>query len=97
VFFHNGRVHTLRDAVRFYAERDLQPERWYPRAPAGDGAAASGAIVLFDDLPAALRGNVNRIEVPLNLRPGDAPLLSAADVDDLVAFIATLTDADVAP
>ena len=76
VFFHNGRVHTLRDAVRFYAERDRQPER-------------------YDDLPVALRGNVDHIDVPLNRRPGDAPTLSAADIDDLVAFIATLSDADV--
>ena len=32
VFFHNGVTRKLRDAVRFYAERDLQPARWYPRA-----------------------------------------------------------------
>lgn len=76
VFFHNGRMHTLRDAVRFYAERDLQAER-------------------YDDLPLALRGNVDHIHVPFNRRPGDAPLLSAADIDDLVAFIATLSDADI--
>ena len=97
VFFHNGRVHTLRDAVRFYAERDLHPERWYPHAAQGDRGAAADAVLKFDDLPAALRGNVNRREVPLQLRVGDAPLLSEADIDDLVAFIATLTDADVAP
>lgn len=91
-FFHNGRVHTLRDAVRFYAERDTHPERWYPRAPPGSGVALK-----FDDLPAPLRGNVNRREVPLQLAQGDAPLLTDADIDDLVAFIATLTDADVQP
>jgi cytochrome c peroxidase len=91
VFFHNGRVHTLRDAVRFYAERDTHPERWYP------GTAQRDGVLKFDDLPAALRGNVNRREVPLQLRPGDAPLLTDADIDDLVAFIATLTDADVQP
>jgi cytochrome c peroxidase len=91
VFFHNGRVHTLRDAVRFYAERDTHPERWYPLTAPPDG------VHKFDDLPAALRGNVNRREVPMQLQPGDAPLLGEADIDDLVAFIATLTDADVQP
>lgn len=91
VFFHNGRVHTLRDAVRFYAERDTHPERWYPRTAQRDG------LLKFDDLPVALRGNVNRREVPMQLQPGDAPLLADADIDDLVAFIATLTDADAQP
>ncbi len=96
VFFHNGRVHTLRDAVRFYAERDLHPERWYPPAGRSDNGAAADAVLKFDDLPAALRGNVNRRELPMQLQPGDTPLLGDADIDDLVAFIATLTDADLA-
>ena len=90
VFFHNGRVHALRDAVRFYAERDLQPQDWYP----SDGA---GSVQRYDDLPLALRGNVDHIHVPLNRRYGEAPLLSPADIDDLVAFITTLTDADMTP
>jgi cytochrome c peroxidase len=34
-------------------------------------------------------------EVPLNRHPGDAPALSDADIDDLVAFLGTLTDADL--
>jgi cytochrome c peroxidase len=76
VYFHNGRMHTLRDAVRFYAERDRQPGR-------------------YDDLPAALQGNVDHRDAPFDRKPGDAAALSAADVDDLVAFIATLNDADL--
>jgi cytochrome c peroxidase len=88
VFFHNGRVHTLRDAVRFYAERDLQPQHWYP-------AGSAGELELYDDLPVGLRGNVDHINGPLNRKNGDAPVLSTADIDDLVAFIGTLTDADV--
>ena len=31
VFFHNGALHSLSDVVRFYAERDTQPQKWYPR------------------------------------------------------------------
>ena len=30
-FFHNGVFHRLEDVVRFYAERDTAPEKWYPR------------------------------------------------------------------
>ena len=31
-FYHNGIVHTLRDAVAFYADRDTKSEKWYPVA-----------------------------------------------------------------
>jgi len=31
VFFHYGVFHRLEDVVRFYAERDTQPQNWYPR------------------------------------------------------------------
>ncbi|MGO8212825.1 cytochrome-c peroxidase, partial [Rhizobium ruizarguesonis] len=30
-FFHNGYFHSLRDVVSFYATRDSDPGRWYPR------------------------------------------------------------------
>ncbi len=30
-FFHNGVFHSLKDAVAFYATRDTDPGRWYPR------------------------------------------------------------------
>jgi cytochrome c peroxidase len=29
-FFHNGAVHTLREAIEFYVERDTDPAKWYP-------------------------------------------------------------------
>jgi cytochrome c peroxidase len=84
-FFHNGRFHTLHDVVSFYARRDTNPEEWYPRN-------ADGSVEKFDDLPAALRANVNISEVPYNRQPGQAPALSPADIDDLVRFLSTLTD-----
>jgi cytochrome c peroxidase len=84
VFFHNGVLHRLEDAVRFYAERDTQPQKWYPRA-------ANGETQKFDDLPEAYRGNVDR-QPPLDRHPGDRPSLSDRDVDDIVAFLNTLTD-----
>jgi cytochrome c peroxidase len=84
VFFHNGTVHRLRDAVRFYAERDTRPQKWYRRA-------ANGRILKFDDLPEEYRRNVDR-EAPFDRHPGDAAALTDGDIEDLVAFLRTLTD-----
>jgi cytochrome c peroxidase len=36
-FFHSGAVHTLREAIEFYVERDINPGKWYPR----DGMAGA--------------------------------------------------------
>ena len=85
-FFHNGAMHTLEDTVRFYAQRDTDPARWYGREP--DGSARH-----FDDLPARYHGNVNT-EAPFGAPPGAAPALSEAEIADVVAFLKTLTDAD---
>lgn len=83
-FFHNGAVHSLEDAVRFYAQRDTQPQKWYPRK-------ADGTVDKFDDLPPQYRTNIN-MEPPFGGKPGDKPVLSEADVRDIVAFLKTLTD-----
>lgn len=83
-FFHNGRFKTLREALRFYVTRDTQPELWYP--------VVNGVVDKFNDLPPAYRGNVNTSEVPYNRKPGDAPALSDAEIDDVIAFLSTLTD-----
>jgi cytochrome c peroxidase len=84
-YFHNGRFQTLREVVGFYVRRDTNPEEWYP-------VGADGLPHKFDDLPAALAGNVNTTEVPYNRHEGDAPALSATEIDDVVAFLQTLTD-----
>jgi cytochrome c peroxidase len=84
VFFHNGVFHRLDEAVRFYAERDTQPQKWYSRG-------ADGVTMKFDDLPAAYRGNVDT-QPPFGRREGDRPGFSAADIEDIVAFLNTLTD-----
>lgn len=84
VFFHNGSVGTLRRAVAFYAQRDTDPARWYP-------TDAQGQLVLFDDLPRQYWANLDR-EAPFDRKPGDAPALNAAEIDDVVAFLGTLTD-----
>ncbi len=84
-YFHNGRFETLKEVLRFYVRRDTNPEEWYPRLP-------DGSIDKFDDLPAAWKGNVNTSEAPYNRKPGDAPALNDAEIDDLIAFLNTLND-----
>lgn len=84
-YFHNGRFQTLTQVVGFYVRRDTNPEEWYP-------LGADGLVQKFDDLPAQYRGNVNTEEVPYNRQPGDQPALSPAEIDDVVAFLQTLTD-----
>ena len=84
-FFHNGRFATLKEAITFYVERDTSPEKWYP-------LNSDGSVNKFDDLPARYRANVNTTEVPYNRRLGDAPALSDAEVDDVIAFLKTLSD-----
>jgi cytochrome c peroxidase len=79
-YMHNGRFATLREAVAFYATRDTHPERWYP------------AGAKFDDLPAALQGNVDQEMRPYHRRPGQRPALNDDEIDDIVAFLRTLTD-----
>ena len=84
-YMHNGYFAELRDVVKFYATRDTSPELWYPKD-------ASGAVDKFDDLPPAYKKNVNTEEVPLERHLGDAPRLTESEIDDVVAFLQTLTD-----
>lgn len=84
VFFHNGAMSSLRDAVAFYADRDLNPRRWYP-------ADKDGSARLYDDVPAQYHQNINR-DPPFDRKPGDAPALSEQEITDVTAFLMTLTD-----
>jgi cytochrome c peroxidase len=86
-FFHNGVFHSLSRVVAFYAERDTNPRKWYPKI--------RGRVEAFDDLPPAYRKNVN-VEPPFGGKPGAAPALDKAEMRDLLAFLKTLTDADLA-
>jgi cytochrome c peroxidase len=80
-FMHNGTFTRLRDVVAFYATRGTDPKRWYP----------SG--VLFDDVPKQFRGLVNVTSPPYDRRPGYPPALTDEEIDAVVAFLGTLTDA----
>lgn len=88
-FFHNGRFHSLQEALEFYVQRDTNPERWYPRNRSG--------VVKFDDLPAQERDNIDVVDPPLDRRRGAKPVWNAQDIADVMAFLQTLTDADVQP
>lgn len=88
VFFHNGKMKSLREVLRFYNTRDTQPELWYP--------VIDGVVQKFDDLPAQYQDNIDN-QAPLDGRAaGSQPPMSDQDLDDLEAFLDTLTDADVA-
>ena len=87
VFFHNGRFHTLREALRFYVRRDTDPRLWYP-------VSRHGGVTKFDDLPPRWRGNVDVIDRPLTLSEGAQPVWSDAQIDDVTAFLQTLSDRD---
>jgi cytochrome c peroxidase len=79
-YMHNGRFDNLRDAVAFYATRDTDPKKWY----------ASGGK--FNDLPVQHHANVDVELPPYNRRPGQRPNLNDEEIDDIVAFLRTLTD-----
>jgi cytochrome c peroxidase len=85
VFFHNGRFHTLRDALRFYVQRDTNPQKWYP-------LARDGTVMKYDDIPAPYRGNVDVVDPPLASERGKKPVWSERDIDDVIAYLKTLND-----
>lgn len=85
VFFHNGVFHSLDDVLHFYVERDIHPEKFYPRD-------AKGKVSIFNDLPSRYRKNIDTLDAPLNRHPGDQPALTDAEISDVVAFLGTLTD-----
>jgi cytochrome c peroxidase len=82
-FFHNGKFSTLEEAVAFYVTRDTSPSIWY--------TDAMGQIVIYNDLPQAQRINVNVTEGPYN-RAGLAPALNTQEMNELIAFLRTLSD-----
>jgi cytochrome c peroxidase len=89
VFFHNGQIKSLTDAILFYNTRDTNPELWYP--------TENGAVQKWNDLPARYRANVDK-QGPLDGRKlGSQPAMSEQEMADLEVFLNTLTDADARP
>jgi cytochrome c peroxidase len=88
-FFHNGVFHSLKKVPEFYSERDSNPEKWYSRNQ--NASNSDGSVNKFDDLPAQYHANVN-FDPPFSPQPKSAPSLSAAEIEDVIAFLQTLTD-----
>lgn len=85
VFFHNGVFRSLQQVMDFYAFRDVQPEKVYPRGP-------DGAVAKYDDIPVKYRDNVDVTDPPFDRHLGEAPAITPRDESDIIAFLNTLTD-----
>jgi cytochrome c peroxidase len=79
-YMHNGYFKSLREVVAFYATRSIDSARWY----------AGGK---WDDLPARYHEYVNELSPPYDRGPGERPRLDDGEIDAIVAFLGTLTDA----
>ncbi len=87
VFFHNGQIKSLKDAIRFYNTRDTNPELWYP--------TVNGVVQKWNDLPIPYRSNIDK-QAPLDGRPrGSLPPMTDQEMADLEVFLHTLTDRDL--
>ena len=79
-FMHNGFFNNLADVVRFYSTRNSNPQRWY------------GPTGLPNDLPAQYRQNLETTKAPFNRTAAQGPVLTEAEIADVVAFLRTLSD-----
>jgi cytochrome c peroxidase len=111
-FFHNGVIHSLEQAIRFYNTRDTLPQIWYPTVGGTPKAVndpgfptyglittqyVGGTVQKYDDLPSAYRPNLDT-QMPLDGRAaGSTPPMSEQDIADLLCFLKTLTDGYVPP
>ncbi len=82
-YMHNGVFRSLEEVVMFYTTRSTNPQRWY--GPAG----------VWDDVPAQYLANRSSGGVFAG-KLGDPDLLTALEVNDLVAFMGALSDGYVA-
>jgi cytochrome c peroxidase len=101
-YFHNGEFATLQDAIGFYVRRDTDPGQWYPAAGGGSvtkfddlpalygGQFPVDANIAGSDI--GYVGNVNTGEIPYDRHTGGNPALNPAEIEDVVAFLCTLTD-----
>ena len=84
VFFHNGVFTSLEDVLRFYAQRDVQPEKFYSKD-------SRGRVRKYDDIPSSDWSNVN-VDPPFDRKAGQRPAFSDAEAADIIAFLHTLND-----
>jgi cytochrome c peroxidase len=79
-FMHNGFFNNLAEVVRFYSTRNSNPQRWY------------GPTGLPNDLPTQYQRNLETTKAPFNRAAVQGPVLSEAEITDMVAFLRTLSD-----
>jgi len=79
-FMHNGFFKNLRDVVSFYSSRNSDPKRWY------------GSAGVANDLPAAYLANIVNDRAPFDRAASAGPALTEREIDDVVAFLKTLSD-----
>lgn len=85
VFFHNSVFHSLKEVLHFYVERETDPAKWYPKLP-------NGEIDLYNDIPPEYKRNIDVVDAPFDRKQGEKPALNDAEIDDVIAFLNTLTD-----
>lgn len=51
--------------MRFYVQRDTNPEKWYPRK-------ANGKVDKYDDLPVRYRENADVADAPFDRKLGES-------------------------
>jgi cytochrome c peroxidase len=85
VFFHNGVYHDLKQVMDFYNLRNTAPEKIYPRD-------ASGKVQKYNDLPRQYQANIDSADAPLDRKFGDQPAMTDQDIQDIIAFMKTLSD-----
>jgi cytochrome c peroxidase len=106
-FFHNGVIHSLEQAIRFYNTRDTNPEIWYPTVGGTPKATpdkdfptyglittqyVGGRVEKFNDLPGRYHRSIDT-QLPLDGRAaGSKPPMTDAQISDLICFLKTLTD-----
>ncbi|MFZ6846984.1 cytochrome-c peroxidase [Undibacterium sp. RuRC25W] len=107
VFFHNGVITSLLQAMRFYNTRDTNPEIWYPTiggTPSKTTSASfltyglittqysGGRVQKFNDIPVVYQSNIDK-QLPLDGRKaGSTPPMTAQNIADLICFLTILTD-----
>jgi cytochrome c peroxidase len=84
-FFHNGVFRNLEQVLDFYNFRDTGPDKVFSHA-------ADGTVQKYDDLPPKYHGNVDVSDAPFDRHFGEAPVMTAQDEADIIAFLKTLTD-----
>ena len=81
---HNGVFETLSQVISFYINREIKSAEIYHNQ-------SGGTDIKYNDLPVQYQGNVV-LRVPFRPLVTGEPRLDASEVQDLTAFLCTLTD-----